>query len=80
MTVLPKDKDEADAIGCLVVGTESKRVLILDPSGTSVLESIIVPSVPVFMTTGGCVDIDFRIVIACRDCNVYTIKVCDFVF
>ena len=40
MTVLKKDKDEHGAIGCLVIGTENSRILILDPTGVHLLPGV----------------------------------------
>ncbi|KAL0480842.1 BBS1 [Acrasis kona] len=74
MTVLKKDKDEVDAIGCLVLGTESKAVMILDPSGSSVLKKFQLQNVPVFMVTHGAYDNDYRVIIACRNGSIYTLK------
>lgn len=74
MSVISKDKDEVDAIGCLVIGTESRKILILNPSGVTVTDSVMLPSVPVHIVTSGSLDIDSRIVVICRDNNVYTIK------
>eukprot|EP00817_Percolomonadidae_sp_ATCC50343_P006749 CAMPEP_0117423714 /NCGR_PEP_ID=MMETSP0758-20121206/4274_1 /TAXON_ID=63605 /ORGANISM="Percolomonas cosmopolitus, Strain AE-1 (ATCC 50343)" /LENGTH=603 /DNA_ID=CAMNT_0005207051 /DNA_START=6 /DNA_END=1817 /DNA_ORIENTATION=+ len=74
MTVLKKDKDEPDALGCLVVGTESGRVIILSPQVNNVLKSIVLPSPAVCMTATGNFDVDYRVIIACRNGNVYTVK------
>jgi Bardet-Biedl syndrome 1 protein len=32
------------------------------------------PSVPVFMSVSGLFDVEFRIVVSCRDGNIYTLK------
>lgn len=58
----------------LVVGTESGLVLVLDPSGSSILVNIQLPSAPSFMAVGGLFSVDYRIACACRDGNVYSIK------
>lgn len=75
MTVLLKSKEEEDAVGCLVLGTESQKVLILSPSAAQIMTHVELPSVPVFICATGLYDVDYRIVIACRNGKVYTIKV-----
>jgi Bardet-Biedl syndrome 1 protein len=75
MTVLLKSKEEEDAVGCLVLGTESKKVLILSPSAAKIIIQVELPSVPVFICATGLYDVDYRIVVACRNGNIYTIKV-----
>jgi Bardet-Biedl syndrome 1 protein len=50
------------------------QVLLMDPSGTSILKKFDLPSVPVFMSVQGLHDVEYRIVCACRNGNIYTIK------
>ena len=59
----------------LVIGTESRQVLVLDPAGSSIMAKVTLPGVPVHMAITGLFDVDYRIVVACRDGNVYTVKV-----
>ncbi|KAJ9460498.1 Bardet-Biedl syndrome 1 protein-like protein [Diplonema papillatum] len=73
MTVLKKDKEEATGIGYLVLGTENNRVLILD-SQFQILKKIHLVSAPVFMCASGLYDVDYRLVVSCRNGNIYTIK------
>eukprot|EP01059_Diplonema_ambulator_P035719 TRINITY_DN8532_c0_g1_i5.p1 TRINITY_DN8532_c0_g1~~TRINITY_DN8532_c0_g1_i5.p1 ORF type:complete len:594 (+),score=182.29 TRINITY_DN8532_c0_g1_i5:184-1965(+) len=73
MTVLKKDKEEATGVGYLVVCTENARVLILD-SQFQILRKIQLASTPVFVCASGLYDVDYRIVISCRNANIYTIK------
>ena len=49
-------------------------VLILDPDGSKALKQWQLPSTPVYMAITGSKDIEYRIVCACRDGNVHTIK------
>ena len=72
MEVLKKELEDDDAISMLVVGTESGSVLILDPSGTSVLKAFQLPAAPLYMNVSGVKDIEYRIVCACRDGNVHS--------
>eukprot|EP01006_Ploeotia_vitrea_P050077 TRINITY_DN67408_c1_g1_i1.p1 TRINITY_DN67408_c1_g1~~TRINITY_DN67408_c1_g1_i1.p1 ORF type:complete len:609 (-),score=85.28 TRINITY_DN67408_c1_g1_i1:410-2236(-) len=74
MIVLKKDKDDAGAVGCLVIGTENGRVLILDSTGSSIIRKVQLVSVPVFIVCTGLYDVDYRIVVACRNGNIYNIK------
>eukprot|EP00002_Diphylleia_rotans_P010307 TRINITY_DN2075_c0_g1_i3.p1 TRINITY_DN2075_c0_g1~~TRINITY_DN2075_c0_g1_i3.p1 ORF type:complete len:559 (+),score=112.06 TRINITY_DN2075_c0_g1_i3:50-1726(+) len=74
MEVLKKNLDEDDSVGMLVVGTESKEVLILAPNGSTILHKVTLRGVPAFIGITGLYDVDYRIVVACRDGNLYTIK------
>lgn len=71
---LNKDTEAADGVAYLVVGTESRLVLVLSPGGSDVLVRIQLPSPPVHMAVTGMYDVDYRIVVACRDGALYTIK------
>ena len=61
----------------LVIGTENRRVLVLDPPGNTILANVKLPGVPVNLGITGLHDVDYRIVVACRDGKIYTIKVSD---
>jgi Bardet-Biedl syndrome 1 protein len=76
MDVLKLDSEELDAISLLVVGTEHSQVFILpeDPTGSNFLCKINLPSVPVMFTISGTFDVEWRIVVACRDGKIYSIK------
>ena len=74
MCVIRKSSAEAHAVGCLIVGTEGKEVMVLDPSGTTVDFSVALPSVPVFLCAVGQLDLEHRVLVVCRDCKVYAIK------
>ncbi|XP_072031464.1 BBSome complex member BBS1-like isoform X2 [Amphiura filiformis] len=71
---LKKTTADEDAISCLVVGTESKQIFALDPEAFTILSRMEVPSVPVFLSVTGLYDVEFRIVISCRNGNIYTLK------
>ncbi len=70
----------------VVIGTENREILILTPAGSAIAVKCTLPSVPVFMAISGTLDVEYRITVACRDNNVYTVKVShphrvnDFVF
>mmetsp|Transcript_11120 Transcript_11120/g.38624 ORF Transcript_11120/g.38624 Transcript_11120/m.38624 type:complete len:635 (+) Transcript_11120:151-2055(+) len=74
LAVLNKSAIEWDAVSCVVLGTESGHVYILDPSGTSVLVKKTLPSVPVFIAGAGILDVEYRLTIACRNGSLYAIK------
>jgi Bardet-Biedl syndrome 1 protein len=57
-----------------VVGTENNEVIVLDKSLMGVAKTIKVKSVPVFIVTTGCFDIDYKIFVACRNGCTYQIK------
>jgi len=74
METLAKSMETERAVSSLVVGMESKHVVIMDPSGTSVLKKFLLPSVPVFLAVQGTYDVEYRIVVSCRNGNIYQIK------
>jgi len=74
METLKKDMDDDDAVSMLVVGTEAGQVLILEPSGTQVSVQVLLPSAPVFLAVTGLQSVEYRVVCACRDGHLYTIK------
>jgi Bardet-Biedl syndrome 1 protein len=73
MDILKRDNEENDAVSLLVVGTENKQLLILpeDPSGSVCRCKVNLPSVPVLLTISGAFDVEWRIVVACRDGKIY---------
>ncbi len=60
--------------GLLVLGTESRKVLILDPSSREIIRTIRLPSVPVFIAVSGSLQVEYRIIVSCRDNRMYSIK------
>ena len=40
MTTLKKSHEEADAVSCIVVGTENKDIYVLDPEAFTVLKKV----------------------------------------
>mmetsp|Transcript_36995 Transcript_36995/g.44743 ORF Transcript_36995/g.44743 Transcript_36995/m.44743 type:complete len:613 (+) Transcript_36995:397-2235(+) len=74
METIKKNMEDNDAVSCLVIGTEAQQMIILDPTGTSVSVKVKIPSVPVFLAVNGLLDVEYRIVIAARDGNLYTVK------
>ncbi|KAF0726601.1 hypothetical protein Ae201684_015223 [Aphanomyces euteiches] len=75
MTTINKNMEEKDAISCLVVATEACQIYILDQQGSSVVSKTSIPSVPVEMVVNGLYDVEYRVIVSCRNGSVYTVKV-----
>jgi len=73
LSSVKKSLDEPDAQGLLVIGTESKLCLVLDPTCTNITARIRLPSAPVAIKTAGVFDVEWRAYVACRDDRVYTL-------
>merc|ERR1719409_1380318 len=74
MEVLRLNMDEPTGVSMLVLGTENKMVYILDSSALNIAQKVEVDAVPSFISVLGLFDVEYRITIACRDGNIYTIK------
>ncbi|XP_071794355.1 BBSome complex member BBS1-like [Asterias amurensis] len=74
LDILKKSSAEEDGISCIVVGTESKEVYILDPEAFTILAKMSIQSVPVFMSVSGLYDVEYRIIVSCRNGNIYSLK------
>merc|ERR1719409_484976 len=74
MEVLKQNMDEPTAVSMLVLGTENKMVYILDSSALNIAQKVEVDAVPSFISVLGLYDVEYRITVACRDGNIYTIK------
>ncbi|PIK35231.1 hypothetical protein BSL78_27943, partial [Apostichopus japonicus] len=74
LSTLKKSSADDDAISCLVVGTESKEIYILDPEAFTILAKMTLPSQPVFLKITGLFDVEYRMVVSCRNGNIYTLK------
>ncbi|CAB3378974.1 Hypothetical predicted protein [Cloeon dipterum] len=74
LTTLKKALPDEDAVTCLVVGTESGHVYILDSEAFTILDTVQVSGVPCFMGAVGLRDVEFRIVVACRNRQLLQIK------
>ncbi|XP_067682255.1 Bardet-Biedl syndrome 1 protein-like isoform X2 [Haliotis asinina] len=74
LATLKKSMADDDAISCLVLGTENKSIYVLDPEAFTVLTTMELPSVPVFLSVNGLYDVEYRIVVACRNGCIYTLK------
>lgn len=74
MEVLKQNMDEPTAVSMLVLGTENKMVYILDSSALNIASKVALDAVPSFISVLGLYDVEYRITVACRDGNIYTIK------
>ncbi|KDO23995.1 hypothetical protein SPRG_10692 [Saprolegnia parasitica CBS 223.65] len=74
MTTLSKNMDEKDAIGCLVVGTEAGQIYVLDQQGANIAAKAFLPSTPVEIAVNGLYDVEYRLIVSCRNGSVYTVK------
>lgn len=74
MGTLRKSSTDDDAISCLIIGTENCSIYVLDPAAFTVLKTMSLPSVPVFMNISGMYDVEYRIIATCRDGKIYTFK------
>mmetsp|Transcript_105811 Transcript_105811/g.183700 ORF Transcript_105811/g.183700 Transcript_105811/m.183700 type:complete len:479 (-) Transcript_105811:128-1564(-) len=74
MEVLKQNMDEPTAVSMLVLGTENKMVYILDSSALNIASKVALDAVPSFISVLGLYDVEYRITVACRNGNIYTIK------
>jgi len=76
MDTLNKDSEDFDSITLLVVGTESGQIFVLpqDPSNSSYLCKVQLPSVPVLLSISGLFDVEWRISVICRDGRMYSVR------
>ena len=59
-------------MACLVLGTESSSIYILDPEAFTIMDSLELPSPPVFLSVTGLYDVEFRILVTCRCYSAFT--------
>ncbi|XP_038621064.1 Bardet-Biedl syndrome 1 protein [Tachyglossus aculeatus] len=74
MTALKKNLADEEAASCLLLGTENKELLVLDPEAFTVLAKMSLPGVPAFLDGMGQFDVEFRLAAACRDGNIYILR------
>eukprot|EP00736_Rhodelphis_marinus_P010114 Rmarinus@m.24802 len=74
METLKKDLEDDTGIASLVLGTETGHVMVLECNGTTVRKMVKLKAIPAFIACSGLQDVEYRICVACRDGNVYTIK------
>ncbi|KAL4648195.1 Bardet-Biedl syndrome 1 protein isoform X2 [Arapaima gigas] len=79
ISTLKKNMAEEDAVSCLVIGTESKDIYVLDPEAFTILSKashtcIRLIFVPTLIDVTGQFDVEFRITVACRNGNIYILR------
>ena len=57
-----------------MLGTESCSVYILDPEAFTIMDSLSLPAPPVFLSVTGLYDVEYRIVVACRNGALCALK------
>ncbi|KAM9336062.1 BBSome complex member BBS1 [Symphorus nematophorus] len=71
---LKKSTADEDGVSCLVIGTESSDVYVLDPEAFIILSKMSLPAAPTMMDVTGQFDVEFRITVACRNGNIYILR------
>ncbi|XP_029312764.1 BBSome complex member BBS1 [Cottoperca gobio] len=71
---LKKSTADEDGVSCLVIGTESSDVFVLDPEAFIILSKMTLPAPPTMMDVTGQFDVEFRITVACRNGNIYILR------
>ncbi|KAM4623579.1 BBSome complex member BBS1 isoform 2-T2 [Polymixia lowei] len=71
---LKKSTADEDGVSCLVIGTESNDIYILDPEAFTILSKMSLPSTPTMMDVTGQFDVEFRITVACRNGIIYILR------
>lgn len=74
MEVLKQNMEDPTAVSSLVLGTENRMIYILDSHALNIATKVQLEAVPSFMSVLGLYDVEYRITVACRDGNIYTIK------
>ncbi|XP_029953864.1 Bardet-Biedl syndrome 1 protein homolog [Salarias fasciatus] len=74
ISTLKKSTADDDGVSCLVIGTESCDVYVLDPEAFIILSKMSLPAAPSFMDVTGQFDVEFRITVACRNGNIYILR------
>ncbi|TDG97653.1 hypothetical protein EPR50_G00210000 [Perca flavescens] len=71
---LKKSTADDDGVSCLVIGTESCHVYVLDPEAFLILSKMTLPAPPTMMDVTGQFDVEYRITVACRNGNIYVLR------
>ncbi len=74
METIREDREDPDAVSSLVIGTEARDVLILNPTGSTIEVRCTLPAVPQMLAVVGLKLVAYRVVVGCRDGNIYQIK------
>lgn len=74
MTTIKKSIAQEKQVCYLIIGTENCDLFIIEPDAFTVIQSMKLQSVPVFLEVSGGYDVEYRIMVNCRDGHIYTIK------
>ncbi|KAG5492304.1 hypothetical protein GH5_01221 [Leishmania sp. Ghana 2012 LV757] len=74
LSSIPLNSLDEGGTSVLVVGTEAGLLYVLKSNAADVALKVVLPSPPVFLITAGCYNVDYRIIVSCRDGRVYSIK------
>uniref|UniRef100_A0A0G4GR23 Bardet-Biedl syndrome 1 N-terminal domain-containing protein n=1 Tax=Chromera velia CCMP2878 TaxID=1169474 RepID=A0A0G4GR23_9ALVE len=74
MGVLRKKGEEENALGSLVLGTETAKLVVLSVNADKILLELDLPAVPSFLCIVGTYEGEWRICVACRDARVISVK------
>ncbi|XP_077482534.1 BBSome complex member BBS1 [Stigmatopora argus] len=74
MSTLKKSTADEDGVSCLLIGTESGHLCVLDHEAFVILAKMSLPAPPTAMDVTGQFDVEFRITVACRDGNIYILR------
>ena len=62
IATLKKSHDEEKAVSCLILGSESSMIYVLDPEAFTILDSMVVPAPPAHLAVTGLYDVDYRFI------------------
>ena len=74
LDTIQKNANESDAISCVVIGTESSQIFILDPEAFTIVKRYDIPASPCALHSYGTFASDYRIITGCRNGCVYVLK------
>ncbi|CAG0887953.1 unnamed protein product, partial [Darwinula stevensoni] len=74
METLKKSHPDPGSVSCLVLGTESSHVYILDPDAFTILACVAVGDIPVHLAVSGLYDVDFRVLVSTRGGGIYDVR------
>lgn len=71
---MPKNIEDEKSAHIVLVGTENRELIILDKNGMSIIKTIKLEGIPVYMVTTGTYEVDYKVFIACRNGFTYLVK------
>jgi len=74
LSSIKRELEHETAISQLVIGTEHKKVHILEASGSQIGVTIKVPGVPAFVVCTGQYCVEYKVLVATREAKIFTVK------